>query len=258
MKNVTIAIWGNPGSGKGTLAAAIAHTLTKETGFRAVLLASSDAMTPAFAIWGIEPEGPRQNDEVEDFRPKSIAGILSYPDISDIYLRQRTIIHPGNKSIGLMGYFTGESIDKYDRISGNAAQSFLLEARHFSQVTMIDCAQPQTDQLTLKAIADADLTIVLLEPNARGEAFYFAQRNVFERSLTNRKKRVFVASKVRQSSPVEPFETATGIRFDNMLLPFTFEAVDRLDRGDLFAKYKEPGYQKTVDNLASQIREASE
>lgn len=252
MKNITVAVWGGSGAGKTTFSAALSQYLSSY--FRSILLVNADRFSPAFAMWGVVPD--RKKAEKENLIVESLGKAMNCSDLTADYLRQRIVIHPENKKIGLLSYLPDDDCERYDPIGGNAAQSLLNETKKFVQVTVIDCTNPQIDLLTEKALRYADMIIYLLEPNCRGVCFVNAQNSFIRRNLSDGRRYIFLAAKVDPESAVTQFEYLLGIRFHKTRLPYTEQARDKLNRLELFKKYNGE-YGNTVDSIAKMIKEAT-
>jgi hypothetical protein len=251
-RSLIVAVCGGKGAGKSTFAAALTQSLTRY--FYEIFLVSGDRFMPSFDLWGV------QNNVSGDFPVKSIGKILSYPDISDEYIKKHVIAYPGKKEkshIGLMGYLVDDDCELYGGISGNAAGSLLYAAKRLYQVTIVDCTLPQTDKLTERALLQADVTITLLEPNALGCGGYYSQQSFIRRNMSDGRARITVASKVGDDNAIGEFEDITGVRFDRLYLPYTKQARDKLNSLDLFSEYG-GAYGDAVAGLSRRIKEESE
>jgi hypothetical protein len=256
-QNLIVAVSGGKWAGKTTFCATLSLGLTKY--FWNVFLVNGDRFLPAHDMWGI------QNEVKEGFPVESIGNILSYPDLTEDYIKQRVIYlpvnkiyHPGNDKvkIGLMGYLVDDDCELYQPISGNAAQSFLNEVKKCFQITIVDCTLPQMDSLTEKALMCADIVITLLEPNCVGFGIFYAQRSFKKNHLPKDRLNITIASKVDDNNAVGAFEETVGIRFDKRRLPFTQEAREKLNSLNLFSEYKGE-YGDTVADIAKRIMEVA-
>lgn len=221
MKNLSIAIWGENGSGKSTFAAALARALTEY--FTAILLASADTACPAFALWG-----------ADDAKKVSLGALLGSPTISAGFLQQNVTPAPENDCIGLLGYLAGENIEQYNPIGSEAAEAFFSAAKEFSQITIADCGLPQSDPFSYEAVRRADIIFSLIEPNRKGMAFYAAMEPVF--SALTEQKHYLVCAKERSDSPVCDAAGKLGLQFD-FSFPYSEEAIKKFYDCKLFERY---------------------
>ena len=239
MKEKIIAIWGATGTGKSTLSGALAQRLSKE--IDTVLVVNADPYVKAFTIWGVDADNL-----------PSIGETLNHPELTQKYIRSRTTALPGNDKIGLIGYLPKDNIERFDPISLGAAKTFLSQVRDFSEITIIDCCLPSADMLSYSALLEADIIVSLIEPNCRGVGFYFSMASMFEHFKNLQlQKHILVAAKYRSESPIEQVENDIGQAFD-VNLPYTTEAMDRMDERNLFVKYGEP-FQHAVNQIANEI-----
>jgi cellulose biosynthesis protein BcsQ len=245
MNNITVAVWGNKGAGKTAFSAALANSFSKY--FSSILLVSGDKYSPAFSAWGI-----RTNSD--DKRTKSIASLCALPDITEDILKKHITLCHDNNNIGLCGYLTTDDCELYESISGNAAQSFLTATENVSQITVVDCTIPQHDRITEKALKNADVVIILLEPNANGIGFVYSQNSFIANNLTDDRKYIYLAAKVTPNTAVNEFETRLGITLSEHRLPFTFDTISKLTSLELFKDYSGE-YKETVDSVAKDIKD---
>lgn len=247
MSGKLIAVWGSPGAGVSTFCAALAKGLSRYYNY--LLLCSADPYVPANALWNVLSGTEKAGPELE--QAESIREILSCPDLNKEYIKARVSPHPNIRQLGLLGCFIREQYEQHDPINGNAANTFFSCVRQFSQITVVDCMQPQLDTLSLVAMEQADAIITLLEPDAYGLAFTAAQRRILS-SLSDT-GHTYIAAKVAPTTPMTAFEVSIGIHFDGLILPYTQEVRDRLEQLELFGKYSGQ-YGKTVDSVVDRIR----
>lgn len=248
MKNTLVAVWGSQAAGATTFSAALSAALSAY--FSKILLVSADKYSPAFAKWGIP------NDD-KSKRTASIAKICALPDITEDIVKRHITVCPYNEKIGLIGCLTNDDCELYEKITGNAAETFLSAAKRTSEVTVVDCTIPQHDRITEKALKEADIVIILLEPNAAGIAFVYAQNSFIAHYLADDRKYLFIAAKVTPTSAVDEFENKLGLNLDSNRLPYTFEATEKLSALKLFENYNGE-YQRTVNGVAEYIKEVAQ
>jgi cellulose biosynthesis protein BcsQ len=198
MRNLVVAVWGGKSSGKTTFAAALAQELTKH--FWLVLLVSADRFQPAFSVWQIDSK----------FEIESIGKILSYPDITEDYLKKNIVYQ--TERLGFMGYPVTDDYEQNNPISGNAAKIFLREVKKIVQIAVVDCTMPQIDMLTEKALEKADIVVMLHEPNNTGYGFLHAQYR-FNRRNTGNNRYMNLASKVAPTTDIEEYEKKSERHF---------------------------------------------
>lgn len=252
-QNLTVAVWGSKASGVTTFCAALVQSLSKY--MRSILLINGDMFQPVFSVWGVV-ENPVK-DGKEHLKMDSIGNILSNLNLTEDFIRSNVVVNPDNNNISLMGYLTTDDCERYDPINANAAQSLLNIAKGNWQVTVVDCTLPQIDNIADIALKYADIVITLLEPNPSGIAFKNAQNSFIRQNLSDDRNYIFIAAKVGPDSAVAQFEYRLGLNLDKSKLPYTYEAVEKLNRLELFSKYSGE-YQKTVDAIALRIKEEAE
>lgn len=249
MKNILIAVWGSPGAGTSTFCPALAKGLTKHSTF--MLLCNANPFVPAYVPWGILAGAEQVGSKWENAEP--IRRVLNCGDLTAEFISKRLVLHPNIKQIGLLGGFIKERYEQYKQPEGNAANVFLDRVKEFAQITIVDCMQPQLDALSVKALEKADLIFTLIEPNAIGVAFTMSQLHILKALSKLPSRKIYLAAKVDNLTPVPDFENQTGIHFDAEL-PYTTEARAKLELVNLFSEYGGV-YGKTVKKAVQAVRE---
>lgn len=249
-KNITVAVWGNNGGGKTSFSSAITKELTKY--FHSVLLVSADRFNPSMAVWGVPSDSEKAKRE--NRKEESFGRILNCPNLTEQYIKERIIPHPENDKIGVLGYFANEDCETLNPPDGNASISFINEVKKSIPVTVIDCTIPQIDFMSEKALEYSDVVIILLEPNATGIGFVYAQNSFIRRNLSDSRKYIFLATKVQPDSAVAKFEYSLGIHFEKDQLPFDLDVQKKHNRLEMFKSYS-GGYADTVSKVSLMIKE---
>lgn len=248
MQGFIVCIWGQSGTGKTVLSAALAGCLARNIN---VLLASGNKVTPAFAQWLPDDRGKKI---------ESIASILDNSRIDRDYLctispdqPYRIVPHPDNERIGLMGYLPDDDVERYNPIEESSVERFFTVARSFVDVTIIDGASnPADDALTSLAIQTADFVITLIEPSAKGVGYLRALQNWIARSHMA-PRHLLIASPVDENSAVETVENTAGVRlFD--ILPYSDEVRKKSNECRLFTQYRK-AFAEPVNRVAELIEE---
>lgn len=249
MKNIIVAVWGSPGAGTSTFCPALAKSLARHSSY--MLLCNANPFIPAYVSWGILAGVEQVGTKWENAEP--LRRVLSCPNLTAQYVAKRLVFHPNIKQIALLGGFINERYEQYDQVGGNAANVFLDCVREFAQITLVDCMQPQLDALSVKALEKADLIITLIEPNAVGTAFTMSQLHILKALSKLPSRKIYLAAKVDNLTPVPDFENQTGIHFD-AVLPYSDEARAKLELVNLFSEYGGV-YGKTVKDAVQAVRE---
>jgi MinD superfamily P-loop ATPase len=248
MRGLIVCIWGQSGTGKTALSAALAARLAQEIN---VLLASGDKVNPAYVQWMPDDKGKKI---------ESIASILDNSRIDRDYLctisvdqPYRIVPFPDNERIGLIGYLKDDDIERYNPIEGTAAERFLNVARSFVDVSIIDgVANPADDALTSTAIKTADIVITMIEPSAKGVGYLCTMQNWITRSNIA-PRHLLLASPVDESSAIETVENTAGIQLFG-ILPYSDEVRKKNNECRLFTQYKK-AYAEHLNRIAELIEE---
>lgn len=248
MRGLIISIWGQNGTGKTALSAALAARLAREIN---VLLVSGDKINPAYAQWLPDDRGKKI---------ESIASILDNSRIDRDYLctisfdqPYRIMPFPENERVGLMGYLKDDDAERYNSIEESSAGRFLEVVRSFVDITLIDgLSNPTEDALTSTAIQTADFVITLIEPSAKGVAYLSTMQSWIAKSRIA-PRHLLLASPVDENSAIETVESTSGVQlFD--ILPFSDEVRKKSNECRLSTQYKK-AYAKPVDRIAELIEE---
>lgn len=248
MRGLIVCVWGQSGTGKTVLSAALAARLAKEIN---VLLISGDKVNPAYAQWMPDDGGKKI---------ESIASILDNSRIDRDYLctisgdqPYRIFPFPENERIGLMGYLKDDDIERYNPIEETAAERLYNVARSFVDVTIIDgVSNPESDALTATAIKAADIAIVMIEPSAKGIGYFCTMHNWIMRSNVA-PRHLLIASPVDENSAIETVENTAGVQLFG-ILPYSDEVRRKSNECKLFSQYKKT-YSEHLNRIAELIEE---
>lgn len=248
-----IASWGSSGSGKTTVAMALATAFAEKK--KDVLILSSDTRTPALPV--LLPM-------VKDIDGRnSIGPLLVSKTLTEPALKEKLIRHPQNSHIFCMGLSSGEiAAITYPPPARSSAISLfhLLSAAPFHYV-IVDCdASPLFDQTTLAALEYAHTGLMVVTPDIKGYEFQKAQMGWLANNDQFHMDRFLkVASPVFPFTPMNEARTLFG-GFDYEL-PHSPEVAERMMAGELLSGFANaPGirFKQQIQRLADTIEKEAD
>jgi MinD-like ATPase involved in chromosome partitioning or flagellar assembly len=242
-----IAAWGSSGSGKTTVALALAAALAKLK--QNIIIISGDLSTPAMPVF-IPTE---QNLTAKH----SLGALLTADKISFDTLKDKIHIHPNSDHIGFMGLVSGETPILYKSFE-RAKIIELLHILHNSEFNYIifDCiSNPVNDQLTLLAMEMSDFTLRIITPDVKGLEFEKSQLMWLQNAANFRvNKQIKICNQIHEFSPVADVDAVSG--GCEYRLPFCGEVYSKQLAGELVANMKYSKgieFEKQIAALAERI-----
>lgn len=215
---MTIAIWGNAGSGTSTLAIKLALLLTKIG--KSTLVIDTNFVTPQINIW--YPDKKIRLSEL-------LSNILANNIDMEVVATKITVI---NDDLGVLGYAKDLSINSIT-VRDDTPMALLNTANSIVDITIVDCQTNITqDVMSFIALDSADIKILNLTPDLRGLSWY--ESNVMmlrEKWESQNDKIIKVFNKVRPNSPTNSIESVIGAFGYHM--PFCEEIDEELYNGTL-------------------------
>jgi len=247
---ILIASWGSSGSGKTTVALAVASALAKHK--RDVLLLSADGKTPALPVLLPTVAGLDGNS--------SMGPLFSERELKETSLKNRIQRHPKSSHLFCMGYATGET----------AALSYTPPARETAirliqllgqapfEFGIVDCdSAPVYDALSLVALEYAQLGLMVLTPDVRGYEYRKAQLGWLGNSDVFHMDRFLkIASPVFPYTPIQEAETLFG-GFDYKL-PYAPQVAEKMMAGELLTEFHTADaveFERQIGLLTDRIEE---
>ena len=241
-----IAVWGSNGSGKKTLALALATQMARFQ--KNSVLISTDSSTPAIPVFlpgkQIESDG-------------SLGGLISKPINSVNALKGHIHIHPKSDRIGVMGITSGETPLSYRSFIRENMMSLLriLNDSPFDYVIFCCQSNPLMDTLTQLSLQTSEYAIRMITPDVRGIEFERAQLSWLKGIPEMRvDKQIRIFSPVFRISPVDEIKAFTGD--SEYMLPFSEEVHSKMLAGQLISGCKDRygiQYDKQTGRLAEWI-----
>lgn len=231
-----IAVWGNSGAGKSTVAIKLANSFARKN--KNVVLVDAGFVAPQMQVWF-----PRMEVKSES----SIRVILDNAVTVETVAAKLSMVR-GRSNYGVLGYAKGFALNQVtDR--RDTTDELLGVLSGMADVVIVDCQYSVMDDiLTFRALETADERLVVLSPDLRGISWYDSNVKPMldawdnHNMSTNR-----VLNGVTRKTPAEQVESSVGSCM--AYLPFTLEIRDELYSGTL----SEDGIYSKAKNYASVI-----
>ena len=236
-----ISVYGPDGSGKTTLAYALANELA--SGDTQVLLVHTDFSRPVL---------PERIPELQD--ALSLGQLLLTGDRYN--MEDSFVPYPKNSNVFVTGILHNENFSSYP------ASACLLEAakKYFETVSavfdfvIVDSTDDVSDNLALAGLAQAGAVVELVPPNIQGVLFSEAYGMIFD-SLHTKEKTLYTASKCRDDQNPELIEHRLGVRF-SARLPYSSEVDAKAMSGGLIrgcAGKEGISYEREISRLRGMV-----
>ena len=241
-----IAVWGSNGSGKKTLALALAAQLAGQQ--KNSVIISTDSSVPALPVFLPGKQIDREG---------SLGELLSRPVNSVNALKGYIHIHPQSDHIGVMGIASGETPLTYRSFKREIMMSLLraLNDSPFDFVIFCCQANPVLDALTQLALSTSEYPIRMITPDVRGIEFERAQtgwlRGIPEMRVD---KHIRIFGPVMRVSPLDKVRGIIGA--GDYMLPFSEEVYSKSLAGQLVSGCRDRfgvQYDRQVSRLAGRI-----
>ena len=242
-KNKIIAVWGNPNSGKTTLAAKIANELSKKK--KNVILVLCDNITPTVST--ILP--------LIDTKNQSLGELLSSIQITQESILQKCITLGKNDYLSITGYLHGENERSYAKYSKERVVDLFILLKHLADYIIIDCGSLISYDILSRTVLElADQVIRLISPDLKAISFYDSCLPQLAERKYNLQNHIKVLSNVKYTMPKD----SVANRFGGVSLeiPFTEEIEKQYLEGRLFDSLvdkKSEDYVKVINEIIASI-----
>lgn len=220
MSNKLIAVWGSSGSGKSLVSCAVANALTTKN--HNVIVISADKSTPMLNVYLPFLDCKKEN---------SVAQFLSSVVIESGF-KTRLHIHEKNGNLGFMALSTGEnglthqapwSMSSIDQLVN------LLFEKEYADYIVFDCTgDVLTDNLTLYALENADVTLRVISPDSRGISFLNSQIPILSGGNFHLERHILILNNCYTYSPASQISLDYG--FD-IIIPHCKDAYTKYTSG---------------------------
>lgn len=248
-----IASWGSSGSGKSTIALALAAQLAHRK--HDVLLLSTDTKNPALPFY-------LPNSKLDSRH--SIGGLLELDHLIEAHLKDKIHKHPKSDHLFCMGLASGEistiSYHAPERRNVQQLMQLISDYTPFEYV-IVDCdTNPIYDTLTLYALEHADHVLRTITPDVKGYEFQKAQLAWLGNSDTfHTHAHIRIANPIYDYAPIAA-ATALFEGFDYKL-PWAKEIADRMIAGELLLRLDSTpakAFESQIQSLCNQLIQQEE
>ena len=248
-----ISSWGSSGSGKTTVALALASAFAKRNAD--VLLLSAEMRTPLLpillpsmtALTGSNSIGPLLTGELA---------------LTEASLKDKLIRHPKSSHVFCLGLVSGETaaMTYGPPVRDAAIKLFQILAQTPFRYVIVDCdSNPLYDQLSLAALEYAQTGLAVLTPDIKGYEFWKAQL-----SWLGTSDAIHMDQYLKIANPVGKYTLLQDARalFGGFAyeLPYTPQAAEKMAAGELLTGLNTATagvvFEQQISRLADQIEEA--
>lgn len=236
-----IAVWGANGTGKSTVALAIAHQFTRKN--KNVVLLSADRVSPMFSTY---------LPYTKFDRDMSLGAFLTN-DITMERIADKIHAHPKNKNLAFM--CMGER-DSYQRYKGNwtisKLNSLVELLSEMTDIIVLDLTSNfMADNFTLWGLEKADKVISVSNPDNRSLAFFETYKILIDNEIRfDTTKHIPVLNRCVENEPYKKFMEEYNYEY---YLPDSFEIKNNFNcsYGNIFKGNDKntKTFHKTIKNI---------
>ena len=242
MNKKLIALWGNPDSGKTTLAIKLALELEKRN--QKVIILHADNLVPVLGT--ILPESTQSQGSLGD--------LLALAQISQEAILAKSFVTKDHKNLCHLSYLVGESQCTYAKYTRERVLDLFILLRHLADVILIDCSSRiQEDLLTKTALESCDLVFRIISPDLKALAYFDSNMPIIHDNK-NMSHHVKVLSKVEADKANDLVSNRFGGHAYEF--PSCYEIRQQTMEGRLFGKMTSKEgliYEGVVKSMISEI-----
>lgn len=215
-------MFGSPGSGKTTLALAIAGRFAAQK--RNVILVSSDKVVPNLRV--LLPN-------VQTDKSFSMGTLLLQPELTQAMVSQKLAFHPQSDCLACTALATGDNPITYPPLFEPKKIIALLRilAGLADEVIVDGTSNPTADSVTLTALEVSARTLCTITPDRKGVEYMPAMLAVLRDEKYRTGEQLRILSPVREVSPVKEIRGLIEDIFST--LPYSPEVEDKFLSGRL-------------------------
>lgn len=209
---INIAVWGNPGSGKTTMAIKLAKGFAKNGYGNVILVFADDQGSPLnYAFEKLEIKG------------SSLGALITSPNITEEDVL-KTLAQPAHETnLGLLGYGAGESFDTFPVLNAHLVQVLYKTLDEIADVIITDCSTDFNRNLISRYVLKrSDRVITMGSCDNRCLSFFRAMENQM-RELKIEERQSLILNNVFQNDGMDLISDQLygadfGIEFDPRIL----------------------------------------
>lgn len=204
-----ITIWGNPNSGKTTLAIKLAKELSNNNN---VIMLSTDIIAPTIGV--LLPYSKEKD--------KSVGKLLEMVTLTQEDILKNLTTLKDNKNIAFLGYAQTENYKSYAEYTVDRANELIINLSHLADYLIIDTSSIiQLDLLSRSSLKLADEVIRLCGTNLKAISYYKSIFPLLIDKSYNINNHIKILAKLKDGEPKAIITNHYGTIFSN--LPYTEE-----------------------------------
>ena len=199
VNNKTIALWGNPSSGKTVTAMKLARELEAKN--KNVIVIFADLFCPVLST--IMPN--------VDVKSRTLGSLLSKPHIKQSDILQTTIPYPKHERIGIIGYKNGDNLFTYSEFLKERVIDLFTQMSQLADYIIIDCSSVLTeDGFTTIALQLSDAVLRLCNADLKAFSYFSSQLPLISRAKFKADSHIKALSNVKPGQEENTFRSVYG------------------------------------------------
>ena len=163
-----VAFYGSPGGGKTSVALKTAMETYIQTKDEVVAFLSPDMTVPSIAL--LFPN--YAPDEVV-----SLSDIFDNTAITSELLLKNAVTVKSMKDFFILGFKAGENRFSFPTPTAEKINSLFSALSDVAGYIFVDCTNDETDEISKKALAMADIAVSVITPDLKGMSWYSSNKN---------------------------------------------------------------------------------
>lgn len=236
-----IAFYGSPGSGKTSIALKSAMETYIQTKDEVVAFLSPDMTVPSIAL--LFPN--YAPDEVV-----SLSEIFDNTAITNESLLKNAVTFKNMKDFCALGFKAGESRFSFPTPTPEKINSLFSALSDVAGYIFVDCTNDETDEISKKALAMADIAVRVITPDLKGMTWYSSNKNTDKIEGEN----LFNVVNVTEKELYLPIEdVCTKLHSVTAVLPYSKPLKQQMLDGRMYDRLNDRAYTKKLQNLVNKI-----
>lgn len=236
-----IAFYGSPGSGKTTVALKTAMETYMQTKDEVVAFLSPDMTVPSIAL--LFPN--YAPDEVV-----SLSEIFDNTAITSELLLKNAVTVKSMKDFFALGFKAGENRFSFPTPTPEKINSLFSALSDVAGYIFVDCTNDETDEISKKALAMADIAVRVITPDLKGMTWYSSNKN----SDRTEGENLFNVINVTEKELYLPIEdVCTKLHSVTAVLPYSKALKQQMLDGRMYDRLNDRAYTKKLQSLVNKI-----
>lgn len=236
-----IAFYGSPGSGKTSIALKSAMETYIQTKDEVVAFLSPDVAVPSIALL------------FPNYAPGEIVSLSEIFDntaITSELLLKNAVTVKSMKDFFALGFKAGENRFSFPTPTPEKINSLFSALLDVAGYVFVDCTNDETDEISKKALAMADIAVRVITSDLKGMSWYSSNKNTDRTEGENLFNVVNVTEK-ELYLPTE--EICTKLHSIAVLLPYSKALKQQMLDGRMYDRLNDRAYTKKLQSLVNKI-----